>query len=204
MPSGSGPNKGCPLPAIRRLTNQKTALLDDIVRMRPWDATGTMTHVGLSWALRAISPNDPFRLGLPYGTEGWNKAIVLMTDGINDLVRQNQTCYDYSGGPYTAFTGEGYPVDAHTLGTSGSSKSAEYNNVLDRLDQLTAEACTYVKSKGVILYTILLQVNNTATQTLYRNCASSSDKFFNVPTAGELGAAFRAIADDLSNLRVSK
>jgi Flp pilus assembly protein TadG len=204
MASGSGPNKGCPLPAILKLTNNKAALLADIQRMRPWDATGTMTHVGLAWALRAISPNDPFRLGLPYGTEGWNKAIVLMTDGVNDLVKQNSTCYSNSDGPYTAFTGEGYPVDDHTLGTSGSTKAAEYENVLDRLDQLTAEACSFVKSKGVILYTILLQVNNAATQNLYRNCASSPDKFFNVPSASELGAAFRAIAEDLSNLRVSK
>jgi Flp pilus assembly protein TadG len=204
MADGSGPNKGCPLPAIRRLTNDKTALLADIGKMRPWDPTGTMTHVGLSWALRAISPNDPFRNGLPYGTDGWNKAIVLMTDGENDLVKQDSDCAATTGGKYTAFTGQGYPVDDHTLGTTPASRSTEYNAVRAKLDDLTKEACTYVKSKGVVLYTILLQVNNASTQDMYRTCASSPDKFFNVPTADELSSAFRAIADDLSNLRVSK
>jgi hypothetical protein len=204
MAEGSGPNKGCPLPAIRRLTNSKANLLSDIAKMRPWDGTGTMTHVGLSWALRAISPNEPFANGLPYGTEDWNKAIVLMTDGQNDLIRQDSDCYGNSGGPYTAFTGERYPVDDNTFGVGGSTRSAKRENVLEELDDLTAEACAFVKSKGVILYTILLQVNDAATQTLYRNCASAPDKFFNVPTADELNAAFRAIADDLSNLRVSK
>jgi Flp pilus assembly protein TadG len=204
MADGSGPNKGCPLPAIRRLSNDKTALLADIGKMRPWDATGTMTHVGLAWALRAISPNDPFHDGLPYGTDGWNKAIVLMTDGENDLVKQDSDCYGTTGGKYTAYTGQGYPVDDHTLGTTPASRSTEYNAVRAKLDQLTKEACTYVKSKGVVLYTILLQVNDSATQQMYRDCASTPDKFFNVPTADELSSAFRAIADDLSNLRVSK
>jgi Flp pilus assembly protein TadG len=204
MASGSGPNMGCPLPAIRRLTNDKAALLGDIAKMRPWDPTGTMTHVGLAWALRAISPNDPFRLGLPYGTDGWNKAIVLMTDGENDLIVQDSNCPASTNGKYTAFTGEGYPVDNHTLGTTPASHSSEYNAVRAKLDDLTAEACSYIKSRGVVLYTILLQVNNASTQNLYRTCATTPDKFFNVPTASELGSAFRAIADDLSNLRVSK
>jgi hypothetical protein len=203
MASGSGPNKGCPQP-IRQLTNEKAALLADISRMRPWDGVGTMNHVGLAWGLRTLSPNEPFARGLPYGTEDWNKAIVLMTDGDNDLIKQDQNCWDDSGGKYTAFSGERYPVDDHTLGTTPDSPGTEFNRVLDRLDVLTAEACAFIKSHGVIVYTILLQVNNATTQNLYRTCATTPDKFFNVPTAGELGTAFRAIADDLSNLRVSK
>jgi Flp pilus assembly protein TadG len=211
MPDGSGPNKGCPRPAIHQLDNDKAALLSDISKMRPWDGTGTMTHVGLSWALRAISPNEPFKKGLPYGTEGWNKAIILMTDGQNDLIVQDSDCYNatdtnssHPQGKYTAFTGEGYPVDDNTFGVSGSTKSAKYNNVRTRLNELTAEACSFVKSRGVVLYTILLQVPDTATQNLYRTCATDPSKFFDVPTASELNGAFRAIAEDLSNLRVSK
>jgi hypothetical protein len=202
-PTTSGPNKGCPQP-VRTLTNNKSDLLNDISIMTPWDSVGTMNHVGLGWGIRVISPNDPFKTALPYGTEGYNKAIVLMTDGVNTLVTQNSTCYSNSGGPYTMYSGVGYPVDNHTLGTSAGTKSAELTKVEQKLDELTAEACEFAKSKGIILYTILLEEPDPAAETLYRNCASSADKFFLVPAAADLQKAFRAIADDLSNLRLSK
>lgn len=199
----SGPNKACPQP-VRQLTNAKAALLNDISTMTPWDGVGTMNHVGLGWGIRVLSDGDPFHVALPYGTEGYNKAIVLMTDGVNTLVTQNSNCYNNSNGPYTMYSGAGYPVDDNTLGTGGTTKANKLAKVEQKLDTLTAEACTYAKSKGILLYTILLEEPDPAAETLYRNCATSPDKFFLVPDAADLQKAFRAIADDLSNLRLSK
>ena len=53
--------------------------------MKAWAAGGTQIHMGMIWGWRAISPNAPLSDGQPYNTPGWVKAVVLETDGQNEL-----------------------------------------------------------------------------------------------------------------------
>ncbi|MCC3859718.1 pilus assembly protein TadG-related protein [Pseudemcibacter aquimaris] len=77
------------------------------------------------------------------------------------------------------------------------------------IDKRLAHVCAVMKSDpyNIIVYTITFgsgTTNNAALRALYQNCASDSAKYFHAPTASELDGAFEAIANDLSDLRLSK
>ncbi|MGD9637502.1 MAG: pilus assembly protein TadG-related protein [Alphaproteobacteria bacterium] len=223
--SSSGPNKDCPR-ALVPLSSDKQLLLDEIAAMSPWGSNGTMSHMGIFWGTETLTPEAPFDEGVDWGDEEWNKALIIMTDGINTLTQQH---YQYNtsetssshycrnpttqrpvasswpnGGPWTHFSGEGYPVDDGLLPLGSGTKAQKYNNMMTLLNTYTAETCEYAKSKGIIVYTITFQLTNTTIQDLYRNCATDPSKYFNSPTSESLQQTFRAIGAELSNLRVSR
>ncbi|MFO1186056.1 MAG: hypothetical protein U1E87_00495 [Alphaproteobacteria bacterium] len=79
------------------------------------------------------------------------------------------------------------------------------------LDEAPTRTCNNIKAikdpngkDRIRIYTIALMVNDQNTISLLQGCASQADMFFNTPSAGQLQAVFQQIAQDLSNLRVSK
>ena len=77
-------------------------------------------------------------------------------------------------------------------------------NAGPRLNNRLTQVCNNIKQTGIIVFTIVFQLENQQLQTLFRNCASSSDKFFNSPNNETLASAFRTIGAELNSLRVSK
>ena len=61
-----------------------------------------------------------------------------------------------------------------------------------------------MKDQGIIVYTILFQVNAADIQAVFEDCATSSQHYFNAPTNEELRTVFLTIANDLSNLRIAE
>lgn len=177
-----GPNLACPMPMLR-LTNSQTTLDTTASGLKARANSGTMIHVGMIWGWRAISPNPPFADGRPYNTPGWLKAVVLETDGVNDIAASP----DYSG--------LGYLSD----GKMGSTNAA---TAITNLNSRLATVCTNMKAQGIIVYTVGL--GQGATNSTLSGCASNSSKFYAAPTAAGLTAAFQAIATSLNNLRLSQ
>ena len=62
------------------------------------------------------------------------------------------------------------------------------------------------KGRGIVVYTITFGSGATDTdlQNLYRGCATDVTKYFHAPSAAELQNAFQGIANDLSELRISR
>jgi len=185
-----GPNKSCPQ-QVQLMTADQSTITNAINSMQ---AVGN-THIplGLSWGWRMISPRwrglwggemDANALPLDYNTPHMNKAIVLLTDGANTMDNTNYTAY-------------GYLSDGR-LGTTYSSQAV--NNLNSKLTSL----CTSLKSNNVYIYTIALGNPGTSIQTLLRNCATSPLYYFNSPSESDLQTIFGAIADSLSNLRISQ
>ncbi|MBF0356875.1 MAG: pilus assembly protein [Alphaproteobacteria bacterium] len=210
----AGPNKACPR-ALLPMTNARTTIESEIGALVPWgDDTGTIVHVGLAWALRAISPEAPFTQGIAWNAEGWNKAIILMTDGDNTSIRQSSRCRTTNNGSDHSYTGYGYTTDEGTLGTDAvalnmANLSASYNSraalAVANENARLLETCNNVKAKGIILYTIAFGTSISSTaQSLLSQCATDPDKFFASATSGELSAAFTQIARELSKLRISR
>ena len=82
--SGSGgPDFSCPPAAITPMTSTKSTVdtaIDALV------AKGnTVIPAGLLWGWRVLSSTEPFTEGAAYNDEKWVKAIVLLTDGDNDV-----------------------------------------------------------------------------------------------------------------------
>jgi hypothetical protein len=74
------------------------------------------------------------------------------------------------------------------------------------MDQRTLQACSNIKAAGIIIYTVAFQIpgDEAGALTLLSNCASDKDKYFAPGTNGDLLAAFNAIGQDISELRVAK
>jgi hypothetical protein len=118
------------------------------------------------------------------------KIVVLMTDGENASYNNGSpNASIYSGGAYIGQNRFGV-----ASGTALERRAA--------LDARMAEVCSNMKAKGIIIYTIRVEVL-TGDGAVLRNCASDPDKFFNVIEARQLDVTFKAIAASLLNLRIA-
>tara|TARA_R110000824_G_scaffold118960_14_gene272259 strand:+ start:393507 stop:394823 length:1317 start_codon:yes stop_codon:yes gene_type:complete len=85
--------------------------------------------------------------------------------------------------------------------TDGDNTENRFSTSQSAIDDRTEKLCAAIKSSGVIVYTIRVMNGN---ETILRNCASDSGKYFSVTNASQLTTVFSSIAQALSNLRVSK
>jgi hypothetical protein len=185
-------NKSCPLVAVTPMTNTKTTLLTAITGL---SARGnTVLPTGLVWGWRMISPKwrgkwggtmATFNLPLDYHEELSQKAVIFMTDGKNDI--------DPDYGPYG-------PLAANNLGTTNENTAETV-----KLKEKTLAICNSLKGNGVLIYTIVFgSGSDPLTKGVMKSCASEEDFYFDSPSQTALEAAFRAIGDSLSKLRVSQ
>lgn len=139
----------------------------------------TNIPAGLGWAWRVLMPTAPFTEAEATPDYQLQRAIVLLTDGEN-----------YGG------DGDGYKA------VFGTGSGAGANGMNDRLRLLA----TNIKSSGVVLYVIQFANNGTALQSLLKEVASGTGSPFYhyAPDDAALRAVFKEIANDLSQLRLSK
>lgn len=194
--SGFGPNRGCDLQPLIRLTDDYDALRTAVNNM---SASGnTQVPLGAMWGWHTLSPNAPFGDGRPYGEQRLMKIMILMTDGENVMSGANNP----NASTYNA---QGYIWQNRVGITSGSD--AQRRTALDnRLDHPTAgreDLCGNMKAQGIIIYTVAVQVDTQA-QNLMRRCATSDDHYFNVSSASAIGDAFDRIAGSIENLRITR
>jgi Flp pilus assembly protein TadG len=191
-----GPNKGCSLQPLIRLTDNYAALRTAVNNMV---ATGnTNVPLGAMWGWHTLSPNAPFGDGRPYNSERLQKIIIIMTDGAN-VMSDNSSPND------SFYNGLGY-IWQNRLGiTSGNdtTRRSRMDNRMDHATPGTEDLCGNMKDAGIQVYTVAVQVDTQA-QTLMRRCASSNDHYFPVDNASGIGAAFDRIAGAIENLRISR
>ena len=200
-PSGAGPNTSCPKKQLLRLTNVKQDILDEIEGMSP--SGNTVVPAGLSWGWHLLSPNGPFADGTLYSDPSTIKAIILVTDGDNDVSGGG------NGFNQSVFNAYGYGNGPHlTLKTSPNSRPQPEYNLDAKLLQLcdNIKAVTYPNgNQRIILYVIGLGSNiSSHGLTLLQQCATSSQTYFANPTGDELMTTFQRIALGLNSLRVTK
>jgi len=202
-----GPNLGCP-PAITSLTDDRQTVEDALDAMAARSRGGTFANVGLAWGWRVISPqfqglwggDTPDTMPNDYDASLNQKVVVMMTDGVNGW-------YDWPGGlpgqpddatyPDADYTAYGRLSDGLLGTTDKTAAKAEMNS---RMSQL----CLDMKTQGITIYTVLFQVNDSDTENLYRNCATSDEHFFDANGNGELVNYFNTIATEIADLRLAE
>ncbi len=194
---------------VQALTNQKDAIISAINGMQANGAT--VIPSGLAWGWRVISPTVPFVEGAPYSDQGVIKAIILLTDGRNQVeidVGHNKSYY----------SSYGYAAEGHLGATDGTQSQAT-------LDAKTLTLCNNIKAnhdniandEDIYLYTIsfvdegVVGIDQAAAiRTMMQTCATPDAKcpgnkcFYDSPTGEDLQRAFTNIAAGLSNLRIAK
>ncbi len=201
-----GPNAGCP-DEVLRLTNNQGSAINKINGLNFWQSGGTVIVEGLMWAWRSLSPNAPYADGAAYGTAGVTKAIVLMTDGINEMFDNGNNATGYNTANVSDYGAYGYLGDTRlwdavkkdtTTTTSGLSTYADLSTFYDtRLKK----ACDAIKAKGIKIYTVtfnhagfLTTAQQTAASNLLSYCASNTSSAFVATDASSLNTAFQTIA----------
>ena len=163
------------------LTDDQTLLEDTI---DSFYASGwTAGHLGTAWAWYTLSPNwnsvwPTANQPAEYDTEKTAKIAILMTDGV-----YNTQYKDHIQTRYLTY-GNNSP--------NGSSDS--------QADQL----CTNMKAAGVTVYTVGFELYSSTAKDTLKQCATSEDHYFLADDGDKLRAAFREIAFQIAQLRLSK
>lgn len=149
--------------------------------VKNFSAGGTTAgQIGTNWAWNIISPDwkDVWGGDAPveYGTRNVIKAVILMTDG-----EYNTTDGQCDNGGCTP------------NGTRGRQAN-------DRAKAL----CASMKGKDVIVYTVGFQLTNPVAVETLNSCATNTRTAFLADDAEGLRRAFRDIAGQLNNLRLTQ
>ena len=148
-------------------------------------------------------------LGLSYDWDAMNTLVSNMQPAGNTnqaIGLQLGWLSLVGGGPFTA------PVedanynyqDVIILLTDGLNTQNRWYTDQSKIDERQQTTCNNIKSAGVTLYTIQVNTGDDPTSTLLQSCASSSDKFFLLTSAGQIVTTFNTIGTNLSRLRVVK
>jgi hypothetical protein len=196
-----GPNGMCLSQPLLRMTSAQSTLTSKVNGL---SANGdTNLHEGFMWGWRSISPNAPFSDGKAYDTSpsaANQKVIVLMTDGYNNWSAVPST---WGGSMYEA---PGYFALANGRMPPGNQNITSLQQSRAALDELTLEACTNAKAKGIIVYTVGFSISSDPIdqqgQNLLANCATDSAHAFIANDANSLVNAFSQIGIGMGKLRI--
>lgn len=193
----SGPNMNCPT-AMLGLSGDRGQILDKLDHMYPVQG-GTQADIGLMWGLRALSPRSTWASFFgttgdqepkPFKDTGVRKIMILLTDG------KNEAPYHFEG-----YYGCNENSDR---GAAGKCWKAKGVKSLDggSLDGLTLDSCKAIREDyGIELYTIAVDISDSAATKLLSDCAADPDRTFNI-TSAQLDKTFSAIA--ARELRLTK
>jgi Flp pilus assembly protein TadG len=85
--------------------------------------------------------------------------------------------------------------------TDGDNTENRFTTNGNDIDARTKLACTNVKAAGISLYTIRV-INGDA--TLLKNCATTPSMYYDVQNASQLSPIFKAIASEISAVRLTQ
>ncbi|MGY6644465.1 MAG: pilus assembly protein TadG-related protein [Salinarimonas sp.] len=191
---GRGPNLGCPRNEITNWTNDRRFLKDTIDALRPWGRSGTMTHTGLVWGWRSLSPRWAGMWGTTpaprdYDPENVEKIAIFMTDGINQF--------------FSRVAPEG-DSDYTALGFISDNDGVDHSNDQDFLDAKMLTICTSMKAEGIEIFTIGFDLQRftegVQARQMLQECASSPDHFYDTDVSN-IDGAFDKIARDIRSRR---
>ena len=69
-------------------------------------------------------------------------------------------------------------------------------------NELTAELCTNIKAKGILLFTVAFEITDSTTLDLMEDCATSSSYFYDAENSADLEASFKNIATKLMDVHL--
>ncbi|MEG3179940.1 TadE/TadG family type IV pilus assembly protein [Sphingomonas sp. LT1P40] len=155
----------------------------------------TYHDIGLLWGARFISPTGIFRSENEFTPQGAEieRHLIFMTDG--------EACTgDTDYGPY------GFPwLDRRTTDPSSAPTGGclTTGTLTQQVNARTAAICTAVKNKNITLWVIWFGASNSTIETMMTSCATSG-RFFAARNSTDLQNTFKSIADQISQLRLTR
>ncbi|MEE4154019.1 MAG: TadE/TadG family type IV pilus assembly protein [Erythrobacter sp.] len=198
---GPSPNYVCPAEALpveydRTLSSLKRYIDEDNFAL---PNIGTFHTPALVWAYRLLERDDFFLRNRP-DDKPVNKVIIFMTDGIFDSRDDGRVPSGGGSRLYdTAYTAYGTYEDRRM--TDSATKNAN----IQQLERRFRKVCEAAKNDGIQLYTIAFRLTNTSAKQLFQSCATDPNThYFDASNGAELDEAFKTIAAELVNLRLTR
>ncbi|MBO9712033.1 pilus assembly protein TadG-related protein [Sphingomonas sp.] len=165
-------------------------------------ANGNTYHdIGLLWGARLMSPTGIFASENAYtlptsdnpGGGEIERHLIFMTDG--------DPCT--SVGNYQAYGVAWFDrrqTDASSAPTDGCTDTG---TLTAQVNARTAALCTAIKNKNITLWVITFGTLSSSTVTRMTACATSG-RYFNATNAATIQSTFKSIADQISQLRLTR
>jgi Flp pilus assembly protein TadG len=226
-----GPNNNCTTSPITPLTDVSTQAGVDFIKtkinlMAPLG--GTDVPEGMAWGWHLVSSAPPFTDGRSETENGNDKVVIVLTDGQNTYYPANYSDLAGNKSDYSAYgyVGQTYNGSSDTrLFKNTTTPVSKTTHTVDNyglaLDQHFKRLCDNAKAGNVMVMTIALDLNDTGTVLtnpekrqieLLRDCASFSKfrrntdgskvKLFWNSKSSTLADDFKALGEELSNLRI--
>jgi Flp pilus assembly protein TadG len=219
-----GPWLGCTKSTIVTMTYDRKKVEDGIDLMT---ANGpTNIPEGLAWGRRVISPGEPFTKVSGYGSDPtkntsaatiapywapkWQKVVVLMTDGENDLfaggnpvdpIKSGTTRFTLNGTAYSSYGRGLEPSATNRLGITTGIASEHTTKMNADIKTI----CDQMKADGITIYTTTFRVTDPVVQGRVKDCATSPAHYKHSSNALELDTFFGHIGETMNKaIYVSK
>jgi len=155
----------------------------------------TYHDIGLLWGARLMSPTGLFTAENKLTPKGGEieRHLIFMTDG--------DTCTGV--GNYTAYGVAWFDrrqTDASTAPTDGCTDTG---TLTTQVNARYAALCSAVKNKNITLWVVAFGNLATTTEDRLEACASNG-RYFKATDSVELQKTFKKIADQISQLRLTK
>jgi hypothetical protein len=227
-----GPNTSCSTTAITPLTDVSTTAGATSVKtaIDAMAASGaTNVPEGMAWGWRTLSSTAPFTEGRAENEKGNDKVLIVLTDGANTYYTPTSLGANDLAGAKSTYSALGYVKPYNSaysygrifLGTSSNVSKTDYSNAnyTKAMNEHFVTLCNNAKAANIIVMTIALDLDSSNTaeaaqMAALKTCASDSRfrrdptdpskpaKLFWNSTGATLSDDFKAIGNELSNLRI--
>jgi Flp pilus assembly protein TadG len=192
---GNGSIYTCPLAATKLEKWPDADDFDDYV-----DKLGTSGNtyhdIGLIWGARLMSPSGIFKSENEYTPKGGEieRHLIFMTDGDACTAAANYTAY-----------GVAWFDRRQTSLSSVPTEGCTFNDktLTQQVNLRTEALCKEIQTKNITLWVIALGNLATETQTRLNACATPG-KYFKPKKAEDLIDSFKQIANQISQLRLTR
>lgn len=196
MREPKGPNFDCVSEPILPLTDDYEEVKKRIDALVAKGSTNLLE--GVAWGWRVLSEGEPFAQGRPKSDANNEKIMIFLTDGANTWTQMPKRWNGPSNQLKSGYSSFGYLVDERLVEDASSASF-----ITQTMDAKTETTCTNSKQDGITIYTIRLELKDTATGNMLKRCATSSKHYFDVPDASDLEKVFDEIANRIRQVRIT-
>jgi Flp pilus assembly protein TadG len=197
-----------PITTFTNYTGDSYSCSAEARKLQSWDASSFDTYVdqmvasgntyhdiGLIWGARLMSPTGLFASAnalTPSGGE-IQRHMIFMTDGDPCTSVSNYQAYGLAWF-------DRRETDASTAPTDGCTTTG---TLTEQVNARTVALCSAIKNKNITLWVVTFGYVDPNTVTRLTNCASSG-KYFSANNAAALQTTFASIANQISQLRLTR